>query len=278
MISHTNAAREEVKKKVAHHPAASAFLGYPPFNGTVTAFLGRYIVLPYLCGLGWSIHLSPRYAITGATPSTTVLISALLLRATTRQPTRPASHRRPLSTTARLTGVGGTPEPSQYGLWPLAASGPAAYQALFSSADVVELLTAGIVGLLRRQIWRDVLGQAADSRNLWRILAAHEEGLVLKVRRLLLDRITVGNASWNANAWNALCDDLTVMCGIHGTLTHAATAYLEFVAAGAADHDGPAAQRSKTHFEHDGVTVRLGLIQSLKGMIVGGLLVVETEV
>ena len=56
MISHTNAAREEVEKKLAHHPAASAFLGYPHFIGTVTAFLDRYIALPYLRGLGWSVH------------------------------------------------------------------------------------------------------------------------------------------------------------------------------------------------------------------------------
>ena len=54
--------------------------------------------------------------------------------------------------------------------------------------------------------------------------------------------------------------------------------YLEFVAAGAADHDGPAPQPSKTLFEHDGVTVRLGSIHSVKGKTVDGLLVVETEV
>ena len=56
VISHTNAAREEVEKKLANHPAASAFLAYPHFIGTVTAFIDRYIALPYLRGLGWSVH------------------------------------------------------------------------------------------------------------------------------------------------------------------------------------------------------------------------------
>jgi hypothetical protein len=152
------------------------------------------------------------------------------------------------------------------------------HQALSSPAEVAELLTAGIAGLLRRQLWRNALGQAADGRNLWRVLAAHEDRLALRVRRLLRDRIAVGNAAWSAGSWNAFRDELTAMLGIHGALTDAATAYLEFVAAGAADHDGQAPQPSKTLFEHDGVTVRLGSIHSVKGKTVDGLLVVETEV
>lgn len=98
------------------------------------------------------------------------------------------------------------------------------------------------------------------------------------MRRLLLDRIAVGNAPWSADSWNAFRDELTAMLGINGALTDAATTYLEFVAAGAADHDGLAPQPSKTLFEHDGVTVRLGSIHSVKGKTVDGLLVVETEV
>ena len=45
-----------MEKKLANHPAASAFLSYPHFIGTVTAFIDRYIALPYLRGLGWSVH------------------------------------------------------------------------------------------------------------------------------------------------------------------------------------------------------------------------------
>jgi len=56
VISHTNAAREEVESKLFAHPAASAFLSYPHFIGTVTAFIDRFIALPYLRGLGWSVQ------------------------------------------------------------------------------------------------------------------------------------------------------------------------------------------------------------------------------
>jgi hypothetical protein len=56
VISHTNAARNEVEKKLASHPTASTFLGYPHYIGTVTGFIDRFIALPYLRGLGWSIQ------------------------------------------------------------------------------------------------------------------------------------------------------------------------------------------------------------------------------
>lgn len=56
VISHTNAAREEVERKLSSHPSASAFLGYPHFIGTVTSFIDRFIALPYLRGLGWAVQ------------------------------------------------------------------------------------------------------------------------------------------------------------------------------------------------------------------------------
>jgi DNA helicase-2/ATP-dependent DNA helicase PcrA len=56
VISHTNAARIEVEKRLASHPTASAFLNYPHYIGTVTGFLDQFIALPYLRGLGWSIQ------------------------------------------------------------------------------------------------------------------------------------------------------------------------------------------------------------------------------
>lgn len=56
IISHTNAARDEVEKALLKHPTASAFLNYPHFIGTVTGFLHQYLALPYLRGLGWSVE------------------------------------------------------------------------------------------------------------------------------------------------------------------------------------------------------------------------------
>lgn len=55
VISHTNAAREEIETKLAKHPTASAFLKHPHFVGTVTAFVDRFLAIPYLRGLGWPI-------------------------------------------------------------------------------------------------------------------------------------------------------------------------------------------------------------------------------
>jgi hypothetical protein len=56
VISHTNTAREEIEKKLSSHPSASAFLNYPHFIGTVTAFIDRFLALPYMRGLGWSVQ------------------------------------------------------------------------------------------------------------------------------------------------------------------------------------------------------------------------------
>lgn len=56
VISHTNAARIEIEKRLTSHPMASAFLRYPHFVGTVTSFLDRFLAIPYLRGLGWPIQ------------------------------------------------------------------------------------------------------------------------------------------------------------------------------------------------------------------------------
>ena len=56
VISHTNAARIEIEKKLLEHPKASVFLNYPNFVGTVTAFINQYLALPYLRGLGWTVR------------------------------------------------------------------------------------------------------------------------------------------------------------------------------------------------------------------------------
>ena len=152
------------------------------------------------------------------------------------------------------------------------------HQANSAPSEIVELFRTGIVSLLHRQGWRNRHGQTADRRNLWRVLAAHEDNLALKVRRLLRDRIAVGTAPWAAHHWSSFCNELIAVLEISGALTDAATAYLEYVAVGASDGDGVAPRTAMTSFEHEGVTVRLGSIHSVKGKSVDALLVVETEV
>jgi DNA helicase II / ATP-dependent DNA helicase PcrA len=509
VISHTNAAREEVEKKLAKHPAASAFLSYPHFIGTVTAFIDRYIALPYLRGLGWSVHriddevfaaaarakwqskqalvnyarinngtnrraieeefvsklsLSPDFECDiGITPQrlcvrhrhrqpgptspsgialeelkaelvndgyyrfcdlTTLAIQAVrkcpavVERLRKRFPfvfldeaqdtngeqltllndlfgedvayqrlgdqnqtlykdedltlddywrasdaTIPLNESRRFGTdiagfasrlTVRaqqqITGLPGVPSrrtlilfcpdtigavlpayvaevrihwgeafnagldicavasrhnptTDNTGEWPktlvdycpVYRSGRGRqgrpdtlctplrqaallHQAHAVPAEIVDLFTSGIAGLLRRQDWRNALGQAADGQNLWRVLAAHEDWFAVKVRRLLRDCIFTGNAPWMADQWTAFCEELTRMLGIQDTLTRSASAYLDFVAAGAAGDDAQGPQPSRTLFKCDGVSVRLGSIHSVKGKSADGLLVMETEV
>ena len=152
------------------------------------------------------------------------------------------------------------------------------HQSLSAPADVAELFAAGIAGLLRCQGWCNDLGQVPHRRDLWRVLAAQEDGLAFRVRRLLRDRILVGDTPWSADSWNHFRDELCATLGIRGPLTRAAEACLEFVEAGATGDERPAPQSSKTLFEHDGVTVTLGSIHSVKGKTVDALLAVETEV
>lgn len=145
-------------------------------------------------------------------------------------------------------------------------------------AEIVDLFTAGLTGLLRRQHWQNALGEAPGGRNVWRVLASHEDGLLLKVRRLMRDQIAIGDAAWCADSWTAFCAELTTVFGIHDVLAPEAAAYLEFVPAGATGHNAQPSQASKNVVEHDGVAVKLGSIHSVKGKTVDALLIVETEV
>lgn len=56
VISHTNAARSEVEDMIVRHPTAARLMAYPHFTGTVTTFINKYLALPYLRGLGWSVR------------------------------------------------------------------------------------------------------------------------------------------------------------------------------------------------------------------------------
>ena len=48
VLSHTNVAREEVERRLAHHPVGHRVLGYPHFIGTIQRFVDKYLALPYL--------------------------------------------------------------------------------------------------------------------------------------------------------------------------------------------------------------------------------------
>lgn len=50
VLSHTNAARHEVEKRLANHPTAHRLLDYPHFVGTIQTFVDQFLALPFLRG------------------------------------------------------------------------------------------------------------------------------------------------------------------------------------------------------------------------------------
>ncbi len=152
------------------------------------------------------------------------------------------------------------------------------HEAHSSPVEIVDLITAGVVALLRRQGVQDTLGQLVSKRSLWSVLAARDPGVPLRLRRLMRDRIIFGNAVWDPTAWDAFRYDLNTLLGIDQAPTQAAAAFLEFVEDGAVDQDAQVRQQSRTVFVHDRIPIRLGSIHSVKGKTVDSILVVETEV
>jgi len=57
VLSHTNAARHEIERKLGHTEFGKRLLGYPHFVGTIHAFLNEYLALPWLRSLGYKIHV-----------------------------------------------------------------------------------------------------------------------------------------------------------------------------------------------------------------------------
>ena len=56
VLSHTNAARYEVEHRLHDRDAAAKLLSYPHFIGTITAFIHRFLAMPYLRGLALSFR------------------------------------------------------------------------------------------------------------------------------------------------------------------------------------------------------------------------------
>jgi DNA helicase II / ATP-dependent DNA helicase PcrA len=48
VLSHTNAARNEVERRLVRHPTAHRLLGYPHFVGTIQVFVDQYLGIPFL--------------------------------------------------------------------------------------------------------------------------------------------------------------------------------------------------------------------------------------
>jgi hypothetical protein len=148
------------------------------------------------------------------------------------------------------------------------------HASLGSPAEIADLIMSGLVILLRHHGVRNELGELATKRSISSILQARDPKLLLKIRRLLWDRIVLGASAWNETDWNQLCEDLRALLGMDRP-SDAARQYLEFVTHGATAGPG---ERASTVFTHEGMEIKLGSIHSVKGKTVDSILVVETEV
>ena len=144
--------------------------------------------------------------------------------------------------------------------------------------EIARLITSAVVSLMRYQGCVDADNHAVTGGNLWTTLAAKNQTLPLKIKRLVRDWIIKGNAAWNSAEWETFRNELIVALDFKDVLTPETTTFLEFVQDVANDDAAPGQQQSRTVFDHDGINIRLGSIHSVKGRTVDSILVVETEV
>ncbi len=57
VLSHTNAARDEIETRLGHSAVGRHLLAYPHFIGTIHGFVNEYIALPWLRSQGYPIRL-----------------------------------------------------------------------------------------------------------------------------------------------------------------------------------------------------------------------------
>ena len=57
VLSHTNAARDEIEKRIGHSAAGRSLLAYPHFIGTIHSFVDQFLALPWLRSKGYPIKM-----------------------------------------------------------------------------------------------------------------------------------------------------------------------------------------------------------------------------
>jgi hypothetical protein len=57
VLSHTNAARDEIEKRIGHSAAGRSLLAYPHFIGTIHGFVDQFLALPWLRSKGYPINM-----------------------------------------------------------------------------------------------------------------------------------------------------------------------------------------------------------------------------
>lgn len=151
------------------------------------------------------------------------------------------------------------------------------YESQSPPAEIADLIRSAIVRFLRCQGICRSDGTPITKRNLWTTIKDIDPELSLRIQRLIRDHIIRSDAAWNANRWNAFCAEIVAAFGVDGNLTAASTEFLGFIPYNQ-DEAEPGGRFSKTVFEHNGVSIKLGSIHSVKGKTVDSILAMETEV
>jgi DNA helicase II / ATP-dependent DNA helicase PcrA len=145
-------------------------------------------------------------------------------------------------------------------------------------ADIADVLNSAIVRLLRCQGLLSLDGSPVTKLNFMATLRGIDSSLALRVRRLMRDHILVGNAAWSGNAWVAFREQLIAAVTGATVVTREAADFLQFVPYNEEAEPLLHEQGSRTVFDHEGVSIRLGSIHSVKGLTVDAILAMETEV
>ena len=114
--------------------------------------------------------------------------------------------------------------------------------------EIARLITSAVVSLMRYQGCVDADNHAVTGGNLWTTLAAKNQTLPLKIKRLVRDWIIKGNAAWNSAEWETFRNELIVALDFKDVLTPETTTFLEFVQDVANDDAAPGQQQSRTVF------------------------------
>ncbi|MDD9997282.1 MAG: UvrD-helicase domain-containing protein [Rhodospirillaceae bacterium] len=144
--------------------------------------------------------------------------------------------------------------------------------------EVATLIRSAIVRFLKNIEVASPDGRPITTRSLWYALRETDPHLPLTIQRLIRDRIIVGDAAWNADAWELFRDELYAAIPGVQPLAGEPAPFLQFAPYLGHERARPNEQRSCTQFDYDGVPVRLGSIHSVKGKTVDSILCVETEV
>lgn len=145
-------------------------------------------------------------------------------------------------------------------------------------AEVGEMLSVGLSGLLRLSGWRTVNDGPVTPHNVWATLSHRGRGLPRTARRILRDHVLLGGAAWEDAQWNTfLAEFLPLFEPYPADPENAIASYCAFVDDQKADLADPD-RRATKHVDLGDVTLRLGSIHSVKGKSVDGILIVESQV